>query len=166
MVPVFEPECIALDVALGLVASLAWLGLVRWRISSHPQVLWRPVILSASGLVLAWFLLMTLWLAAFNSRNTYREVSNRAAAILPADYDCIGTERVGRAERASLYYFANMRFAKQGQRCSWLLVQEDGPLGQQGIVPPAGYQLRWEGARPRDRDHHLRLYSRPPVAAQ
>ncbi len=166
IVPGFEPESIAIDVALGLFASVAWLGLVRWRIASRPQVLWRSVILSAGGLVLAWFLLMTLWLAAFNSRNTYREVSNRAAAILPADYDCIGTERVGRAERASLYYFANMRFAKKTQRCSWLLVQEDGPLGQKGIAAPAGYVLRWEGARPRDRDHHLRLYSRLPVTAR
>lgn len=161
IVPGFEPESIAIDIVLGLLASAAWVALVRWRAASRTQMLWRPVVLSASGLVLAWFLLMTLWLPAFNTRSTYREVSNEAAAVLPADYGCIGTERLGRAERASLYYFANLRFGHASQRCGWLLVQESGPLGEQRrIMPPEGYELRWKGARPRDRDHHLRLYRR------
>ncbi len=160
IVPGFEPATIWLDIALGATASLAWLGLVRWRIASHPQVLWRPVVLSAGGLVLAWFLLMTLWMPAFDMRNTYREVSNRAVAVLPQDYDCIATEHLGRAERASLYYFAKLRFGDESRRCSWLLVQDAGPLAQTEVAPPPGYQLRWEGARPRDRDQRLRLYSR------
>ena len=158
--PGFEPTGIALDIALGVLATAAWVLLVRWRISRQPPMIWRAVVLSSGGLVLAWFLLMTLWLPAFNNRSTYREVSRQAAAALAPGYDCVTTVDLGRAQRASLYYFGGIRFGARDERCEWLLRQETGPLARTAAAPERGWELRWEGSRPRDNDERLRLYRR------
>lgn len=160
--PGFEPGWILLDVILGLLATGAWLALVRWRVSRQPPMIWRAVVLSSSGMVLAWFLLMTLWLPAFNERNTYRDLAQNVAAALPADYDCVETRSLGLAQRATLYYYGHLRFAPPGGSCDWLLVQDVGPLARTAPNPEPGWALQMEGSRLRDRDERLRLYRRVP----
>ncbi len=54
------------EVFMGLLASLAWVVLVAWRVRRGNPRLWRPVVLSAGGLTLLWVLLMTLWLPAID----------------------------------------------------------------------------------------------------
>ena len=158
--PGFEPAWLSGDVVLGVAATAAWVLLVRWRISRQPPMIWRAVALSCGGLVLTWFLLMTLWLPAFDQRNTYREVARSVAAALPSDYDCVSTRGLGRAQRASLHYFGNLRFGSETQRCRWLLVQDEGPIARTPASPQAGWVLRWEGGRRRDPDERLRIYER------
>src|SRR5690606_35311242 len=77
--PGFTPDWIVVEIVLGGLATVAWLLLVRWRASRRPRMIWRAMALSCGGLVLAWFLLMTLWLPVFNERNTYREVATQLA---------------------------------------------------------------------------------------
>ena len=115
---------------ISVLASAAWLALVRWRVSRYPPMIWRSVALSCGGLVLAWFLLMTLWLPAFNERNTYREVAQRAAQALPEGYRCVATRRLGSAQRATLYYFGRLKFGAPDEDCDWLLMQDSGPLAR------------------------------------
>ena len=161
--PGFDPGWIEIDIVLGVAATVAWLALVRWRVSRQPPMIWRSVVLSGAGLVLAWFLLMTLWLPAFDQRNTYRDVSQQVALALPAQYRCVATRSLGPAQRASLHYFGRLRFgetADTGARCDWLLVQDDGPLARTSPSVEPGWALTWQGSRPRDRDERLRLYRR------
>lgn len=158
--PGFVPEYVALDIVLGSLATIAWLLLVRWRISRQPPMIWRAVVLSGSGLVLAWFLLMTLWLPVFNQRNTYRDVALQVAETLPPGYRCVATRALGPAQRASLYYFGNLRFGAGDNSCDWLLIQDDGPAARTDPSPEPGWTLRWSGSRPRDSDERLRLYAR------
>ena len=158
--PGFEPTWVAIDLVLGLLATAAWVMLVRWRISRQPPMIWRAVVLSSGGLVFAWFLLMTLWLPSFNQRNTYRDVSQQIAAALPADYACVSSRELGRAQRASLYYFGGLRFGRPGQSCDWALQQDTGPAARTAATPEPGWRLQWEGSRLRDPDERLRLYGR------
>ena len=158
--PGFEPSWIAIDIVLGLSVTIAWALLVRWRVSRKPPMLWRAVVLSSAGLVVAWVLLMTLWLPVYDVRNTYREVSRQAASALPADYDCVETDRLGLAQRASLQYFGDFRFGASTRGCGWRLVQDVGPLARTQASSEPGWQLAWEGGRPHDNDERLRLYRR------
>lgn len=159
--PGYTPQWEAGKLAVGLLATIAWLALVRWRLARHRPALWRPLALSCGGLVLAWLLLMTLWLPAIDHRNTYRAVSEQVAARLPALYDCVQTQGVDRAQRASLHYFGSLRLAGQpDQTCGWLLVTDQGEAARAPARELQGWALNWEGARPRDRDQRLRLYRR------
>lgn len=158
--PGFEPRWLVVDVVLGVAATLAWIALVRWRVSRQPPMIWRAVVLSSGGLVLAWSLLMTLWLPAFDARNTYRDVAQQVAQAIGADTGCVATRSLGPAQRASLYYFGRIRFGSDDARCPWTLAQDDGPLARTAATPDPGWRLAWEGSRLRDPDERLRLYRR------
>jgi 4-amino-4-deoxy-L-arabinose transferase-like glycosyltransferase len=159
--PGFTPQWEPGKLAIGAAATLAWLALVRWRLARHRPALWRPLALSCGGLVLAWLLLMTLWLPAIDHRNTYRAVAGQIAARLPADEHCVHTDALGRAQRASLHYFGGLRLAAAGERCDWLLVAHTGESARSAAPARPGWELVWEGSRPRDRGERLRLYRRP-----
>jgi hypothetical protein len=155
--PAWEPG----KLAVGLLATLAWLALVRWRLARHRPALWRPLALSCGGLVLAWLLLMTLWLPAIDHRNSYRRAAEQLATHLPADHDCVETRSLDRAQRASLAYFGALRLAAGADpRCGWLLVADSGEQARAPAAAREGWSLAWEGGRPRDRGERLRLYRR------
>lgn len=184
-----------LAVYAGGLASLGWLALVRWRISRQPPMLWRPVVLAGAGMTLAWFLLMSLWMPIFNWRNTYRDVSRELRAafdqqILTADrsgarpttdpvnpalpHSCIRQHGLDLAQRASLAWFADLRFTDnptypqrdaQGQQqpeplaappCGWLLLVDR--RAQVQPEPDPSWTLVWEGRRRADRNERFRLY--------
>ena len=158
--PGFTPDWIVAEIVLGGLATLAWLLLVRWRASRQPRMIWRAMALSCGGLVLAWFLLMTLWLPVFNERNTYREVATQLASAFDSRDGCVTTQDLERAPRASFHYFAHLRFAEGDERCDWLLIQDDGPMARTVANPQPGWTLRWQGQRRSDRDERFRLYER------
>jgi hypothetical protein len=159
--PGFVPELSVIELVLSIVATLAWLWLVRWRVSRQPPMIWRAVALASGGLVLAWFLLMTLWLPVFNERNTYRDVAVQLGSKVPQG--CIVARSLGLAERASLGYFGKLRFAEQAadpSTCEWLLIQDYGPIAQ--LVRPEETGWRWvlEVRRRTSNQERFRLYKR------
>jgi hypothetical protein len=54
------------EILIGVVATIAWIALVLWRIRRGAPRLWRPVALSSGGVLLLWSLLATLWLPAID----------------------------------------------------------------------------------------------------
>ncbi len=162
--PEFVPDWVFVELLLGALATVAWLLLVRWRVSRQRPVIWRAVVLSAGGLVFTWFLLMSLWLPAFNARNTYRDIGLGVREHVAATDACIETRGLGPAERASIYYFAEPRLDPPGEACPWLLIEDEGPVAFAEPGPIDGARLVWSGKR-RDRiDERFRLYRREAAA--
>lgn len=166
--PGFVPQWSVTGPLLGALATLGWLALARWRASRQPRMIWRAMVLSCGGVVLAWFLLMTLWLPVFNDRNTYREVALQlerayARGRAYAGAHCVTTEQLSAAPRASFYYFARLHFGVPGERCPWLLVEDQGPAAHAAAAPMPGWSLHWQGQRRSDRDERFRLYRRAPA---
>lgn len=184
-----------LAVYAGGIASLGWLALVRWRISRQPPMLWRPVVLAGAGMTLAWFLLMSLWMPIFNWRNTYRDVSRELRSAIDqqtmaADSQgvsplavpvgpvppvpnparpCIRQQGMDLAQRASLAWFANLKFTDSAPQdsalqdapapaCEWLLLVDR--RAQVQPEPDPSWALVWEGRRRADRNERFRLYRR------
>jgi 4-amino-4-deoxy-L-arabinose transferase-like glycosyltransferase len=134
-VPGFQSPLSLLELGLGLLATAAWIGLVLWRVSRQPRAFWRPMALSSGGMVLTWFLLMTLWLPAANFRKSYREVVAPTREILAAESGCVVGYGLDIAQRALLAYYANARFIRlprldgnqpmaDAQDCRWMLVSD------------------------------------------
>ncbi len=167
--PGFIPEGVFGEVVLGLLATAAWLLLVRWRVSRHPPMIWRAMALSCGGVVFAWFLLMTLWLPVFNERNTYRDVASALRDAFDAngarDADCVAAEDVERAARASFHYFARVPFGAPDAGCRWLLVHQDGAMARESAPLRPGWSAVWEGGRRSARNERFLLYRRAPDAA-
>ncbi len=162
MAPGFLPEDVSGAILLGLAATIAWLLLVRWRISRQPPMIWRAMVLSCGGVVLMWFLLMTLWLPVFNERNTYRDIATELQVAWqtgsPRPGDCVATRGVERAARASFYYFTRLPFAAPGTACRWQLVQYDGHPPPAADDAAVTRELRWIGQRRINREERFALY--------
>jgi 4-amino-4-deoxy-L-arabinose transferase-like glycosyltransferase len=164
--PGFNPDFIWVEIVLGGLASVAWFALIQWRITRHTSTLWRPVTLSCGGLILTWFLLMTLWLPFFNERNTYRDVAlslNKKVALKNRCVELGATtspSQIGTTERASFFYYSNMRFGKVAEKCTLKLLKDEGPAV--GILnhDEPGWQLVWQGGRRNMKEERFRLYQR------
>ncbi len=160
LAPGFASDTIALQTAAGMLASLAWLALVWWRASRHPRAIWRPMALSSGGLLLAWVLLVVLWLPAYNARVSYRGVATELATALGPTEGCVQGEPLDAAQRASLVYFGNIRFGKPGERCDWLLIRDDARAPVP--APSTRWAPVWQGRRPFDSTERFVLYRREP----
>jgi 4-amino-4-deoxy-L-arabinose transferase-like glycosyltransferase len=134
-VPGFRAPLSLLELSLGVLATAAWIVLVLWRVSRQPRPFWRPMALSSGGMVLTWFLLMTLWLPAANFRKSYREVVSPIREILASETGCVTGVGLDVAQRALLAYYGNARFIRlprmDGQEprvspdfCRWMLVSD------------------------------------------
>jgi 4-amino-4-deoxy-L-arabinose transferase-like glycosyltransferase len=161
--PGFVAQWVPLDLVLATVASVAWILVVRWRVSRSPRALWRAVVLASAGLVLTWFLLMTIWLPVFNYRKTYRDLALQVAATIPPDSGCIDSYGLQLPQRASFGYFAKLRFARdyaEAQTCRWALIEDHAESRLSAMPAQQGWRLVWEGRRPPDRNERFRLFKR------
>jgi 4-amino-4-deoxy-L-arabinose transferase-like glycosyltransferase len=161
LAPGFRPEFNLMAFLIAAAASIGWIMLVHWRISRHPSVLWRAVVLSSGGVILCWLLLMTLWLPWGNYIRSYAGVAHQIKVKLPSSGYCVDTN-VGPAQRTSFAYFGQVDFASFGQgKCKFLLLQ-DNPSKKNGAEIlkefDGQWQLLWEGRRPADRDERFRLF--------
>jgi 4-amino-4-deoxy-L-arabinose transferase-like glycosyltransferase len=156
----FVPTLDALALAMGVAATLAWLALVVWRVSRQPRALWRSMVLSSGGMVLAWLLLMTLWLPAGNHRKTYRDVAQQAGAVVSPAHRCVRTLGMDVAQRASFGYFGALRLDDTRTDCEWLLVADrvSQPIATAPV--PGDWRAVWRGQRPVDRQERFRLFRR------
>ncbi|MET0508441.1 MAG: hypothetical protein ABWZ78_09700 [Burkholderiaceae bacterium] len=176
-IPGFVAEFNLLELGLGLVLTLAWVTLVAWRISRRPRPFWRPMVLSSGGMVLAWFLLMTLWLPAANYRKSYRELASQIRPLIAGDA-CVVSQGLDGGQRALFAYYAAARFrrlpALNGSvsvpptaSCPWLLISDriEDPHNVAGLEDD--WRLTWQGQRPMNRGEQLYLYRRrddPPTS--
>lgn len=165
--PGFTPQFKILSFVCAVAVTVCWFALARWRLSRHPKVLWRSVVLSSAGTTLMWVLLMTLWLPLVNYSRTYKDVAEQIASHLPDDYSCISPVRLGNAQIATFAYFGDMHFSFN-EDCDVILRQDTQDFGEPSSMPAYIWKLVWEGRRVADRDERFRLYVRidrpkPPV---
>ncbi len=175
-VPGFQAPLSLLELGLGLLATAAWIALVLWRVSRQPRPFWRPMALSSGGMVLTWFLLMSLWLPAANFRKSYREVVGPIRDILAAESGCVTGVGLDVAQRALLAYYGNARFIRlprmdsdeqpaRAESCRWMLVSDGESLPHDIVqltdgTADGGWTLIWHGQRRVTRGERLFLYAR------
>jgi 4-amino-4-deoxy-L-arabinose transferase-like glycosyltransferase len=153
-----------------LLVTAAWIWLARWRIVTHPKMLWRSVVLASGGVTLIWTLVMTLWISEVNYSRTYRGVAFQLQSALDNSKSganaCVRTDGVGLPQRASFAYFSNVQFTPidlGGQpiyNCPLLLRQDSAHSPESEPAAEKGHywHLLWEGRRPSDRDERFKLY--------
>lgn len=172
--PGYVPGIVGLELAMAVLASVAWFRLIVWRTSAGPRALWRPMILSSGGITLIWFLLMTLWIPRINYAKTFQPLGEAVADFVPLETDgkpdCIEDYNLGFAQRATLEYHSQRRFVDvdhnaKNKHCQFLLLQDDTDkhLMNKSILEadnPLGWQLVWAGNRNSDRRERFYLYAR------
>ena len=137
------------SLALAILATLLWLV----AIPLFPRAKLRPALVWATGMVLCWVLLISLfrpWAeAGWAWRPMLAELDRQLppGACLQADVDA--------ATRIMLRHHLSARLAHDGQVCDWRLIQGGHSEFE---IPDADASIVWIGQRPREKQQILRLY--------
>jgi hypothetical protein len=143
-----------------LLATFAWLSLVRWRTGRNPHALWKSMVLPAGGVTLCWILLMTLWLPLLDYARSARPLVQRVAVIV-GDSPCIAGMNFTAAVSASFEIFWGRPVdarpeAPQQTTCPVLVRITRGPATD----TPAGWELQGSTRRPTERNEVVSVYRR------
>ena len=161
LAPGFQPSFGWVAFAMALIASVAWLALVRWRTKRNRQAIWKSLVLPAGGAALAWLLVMTLWLPVLDYARSYAAPVQRLVARIDAP-GCVQAFGLNRPQLAALRYHGRMdlRTASTTSPCTWLVATEDLELS----VPTAFDKKHWvlvaRIPRPTDARENLLLYKK------
>ena len=146
-----------LDLFFAIIITAIWFAIVRWRTTRTPKVIWRCLIISTSGTILLWVLLMNLWLPTINYAKTYQPVAARFAKALPADAKCVDSTFLGDAQLASFHYFTSLNL-RDDENCNYALTHTSEEARASEVLNRNKLELVWEDRRDSDRDERLRLY--------
>jgi hypothetical protein len=160
LAPGFVPTFSWTATALALTASLAWVGLVRWRVGRHQAALWKSLVLPAGGAALAWLLLMTLWLPLLDYARSSTALVSRIQALTAYQPGCLAVLTENESLIAALRTEGQLQVevlplpgpgnsAVPVARCPWLLVEAVTP------VHSAAWQWHAEAYSPNRADQVL-----------
>jgi 4-amino-4-deoxy-L-arabinose transferase-like glycosyltransferase len=144
--PDYIPSVNIILLAAAALYSLAWLFAVI-RITRSPEY---AAVNWALGVVLAWGLIMTLWLPALNTGSSYRAAFLSLKKSMPDAYSCLASQGLGESERSMLEYFAGLqtrRIEAFGPGNCDLLLESRSGKAQASTVNPAWEKI-WEFRRP------------------
>ena len=127
LAPGFQPEFGGLAFALATAATLIWLAVVTWRLGRHPTVIWKSMVLPATGGVLCWLLLMTLWLPLLDYGRSYGPISRRMSALIEPG-ECALIHDLSQAQIAGLMHHGQLELKRkmpESQPCRYLIMRAD-----------------------------------------
>ena len=173
LAPGFSSQMSWLGLALALLATLAWLGLVRWRTGRPRAVIWKSVVLPAGGVALCWLLLMTLWLPLLDYSRSNRPLAERLVRHVPAGR-CIAAPQAPQSLVAALEFHgqrrvdATVRAAQGACPVLMLVLPLRGPDMPRGAAlaeaqRAAGWQEVARERRPTDRNEAVVVFRRGPA---
>lgn len=113
LAPGFVPSFELLDFVVALLGTVAWVGVLYWRTSRAQAVLWKSLVLPATGTLLCWLLLMSVWLPLLDHSRSYAFLTQRlqhlihttSTSAIPNDAArCVLMHQLNSAQQAGLVY--------------------------------------------------------------
>jgi hypothetical protein len=154
------PEFSVLAFGLGVLATLAWAWLVKWRIGSHRAALWKSMVLPAAGAVLCWLLLMSLWLPLLNFARSYGPTVQKVQ-VVTGTARCLQYAGISQAQGAALLFHAQVRLqaaTHPSAECPWLVMDEKNMPLLNDRLQDLGWTPQATAARLGDRSDRLLIF--------
>ena len=152
---------------LASLATLAWAGLVRWRAGRHRSALWKSMVLPASGAILCWLLVMTLWLPLLDFGRSYAPLVNKVRSMMGAT-DCVHYFGLTKAQGAAFQFHGNLKLlpvltraestASNASQCAWLIVDTQALAAFTQEVDAGAWTQHATVRRPSDNNEDIVLF--------
>lgn len=146
---------------IAFIVSAMWGKLILWRLGRHPRFIWKSLVLPASGAVLCWVLLMTLWMPLLNYARSYKPLALQVKQLV-GDPNCVFSLGLNRAQIAGLSFHANLKIIShqknQTQACTWLITHPQAIDTQVTNLEPALWEKIKVIRRPSDKREDIVLY--------
>lgn len=163
LAPGFVPSFGLVPFLVALVATVAWLWLVRWRTSRNREAIWKSLVLPAGGATLVWLMVMTLWLPVLDYGRSYKPVVQGITAGIDTP-GCVEILGLTRPQIAALRFHGGLdvRNAQIPSACPWLVVAQDLQVSLPMALNIRQWQLVAQVRRPTDQRENLLLYKKRP----
>ena len=161
LAPGFEASFSWVLFLFALVATLAWVWLVKWRVGAHRSAVWKSLVLPAGGTTLCWMLLMTLWLPLLDYARSYAAMSRQVAKLVDKTA-CTEVFGLSNAQLTALQYHGGLtlRRAALGAVCPYLVVDADAQKTLALGVNLPDWAFLATLRRPADKNETLLLFKR------
>jgi 4-amino-4-deoxy-L-arabinose transferase-like glycosyltransferase len=150
------------------IATLAWVGVVVWRMGRHRPAIWKSLVLSASGITLNWLLLLTLWLPLLNHGMGMEPVARRLAQATPAGA-CLWVHGLNQDHVAGFQFHGGLTLVRFGQApaaaCHHLVTQPSALRTLTQVTDTTEWRLVANLPRLRENRDSFLLYERVSEAA-
>jgi len=160
LAPGYQPRFSIIALASAVLATLAWLWLVKWRTGRNRHPLWKSLVLPASGVALCWLLAMTLLLPPLDQARSYRSLVQRVSKLVPAGA-CIAAPDVSRGQVVALEFLGRYRVdavtPASTARCEYLVQVQPRDATSS---PGAGWKLLARERRNTSEDEITAVYRR------
>ena len=159
------------------LATLGWASLVRWRAGRHRSALWKSMVLPASGAVLCWLLVMTLWLPLLDFGRSYAPLVNKVRSMMGAT-DCVHYHGLTKAQGAAFQFHGRLKLIPIATRaenkstdtsqCAWLIVDTQALATFNREVDASAWTQHATVRRPSDNNEDIVLFraQSTPVTAK
>ena len=161
LLPGFEPAISWIECAFAAAITVAWAWMIRWRTGHQQHALWKGLVLSASGTIWVWGLLMSLWLPAVNYGMSYDMVARRIGQVIPAS-KCISATGLAPTlfaalERQGLSIVLNESLGSDAPQCDHWVMGEDADMPRFNLAAWTPVTTVWQLDR---RGNGIRVFQR------
>jgi len=149
------------------LATLAWASLVKWRAGRHRSALWKSMVLPASGAILCWLLVMTLWLPLLDFGRSYAPLVNKVRSMMGAT-DCVHYFGLTKAQGAAFQFHGQLKLipiatradkaSTDASHCAWLVVDTQALALFHKEVDASAWTQHATVRRPSDNNEDIVLF--------
>ena len=165
LVPGYVYEFNALALLIALVVSVIWLRIILWRVGRHPSAIWKSLVLPATGAVVCWVLLMTLWLPFIDHAMSYKAWTTQLKETIGGE-KCVAFTRLDRHQIAGFSFHGEITFKphQQDVDCAFLLEKPQSAHVERTLIDASQWQYLKTIQRPGDKSDTVNIYERikPP----
>ena len=171
--PGFEPHFSLSAMLVALVATLAWVNLVRWRSGRHLPALWKSMAMPAGGATLCWLLIMTLWLPLLDFGRSYAPLVDRVIGMMGTS-TCVHYRGLTKAQGAAFEFHGQLKLVPLQNSasigpgatlvCPWLIVDTQSLGTQATQIDLTAWVQHATVRRPSDKNEDIVLFRRKPLS--
>ena len=149
---------------LAFAATAIWCKLILWRLGKNPRFIWKSLVLPASGALLCWVLLMTLWMPLLNYARSYKPLAIQVKSLVK-EPKCIYALGLNRAQIAGLSFHGNFNFdnfktnAKRND-CNWLITNPETLAKQSSVINTEVWKKTKLIRRPADKREDIVIFKK------
>ncbi len=161
LVPGYVYEFNLLALIIAIAVSLIWLKIITWRVGRHPSAIWKSLVLPATGVVLCWVLLMTLWLPFLDHAMNYKAWTLQLKQVI-GDEKCVAFSKLDRHQIAGFSFHGNITFEplRNDIQCKWLLNKPQSYDSSILTIASDKWHFIKTIQRPGDKNDTVQIYQR------
>jgi hypothetical protein len=160
LIPGFVHHFNLIAFSIALISTGLWVKLIQWRVGRHPAAIWKSMVLPASGAIVCWILLMTLWLPFLDRALSYKLWAEEFTEFVGAT-ECVYVFELDRNQIAGLAYHGNIKFIPfdiTSKKCKWLLVKDSAINKFTELNKKNHWVFKQYFQKPGDRKDLLQIY--------